>query len=255
MNRYPDAESNFTQLLKKSFRLHYLTLKHTIFFILLMIMVRYAAAIFTLLTPNETIRGIFYFIAGLLGVYLFSAALRATHESFMDRTKSFLDILKEIKKDIANIYLTFFAYIAGIVFTWYVARLLNLGIERILDRYFTAVHGFTFILSVTLILMFVAMFFFSYPLAVIESKKLKQAFYDSLILSDKNKFGIVVLLLLLLAIDMLISPASLQEYFLSSYHLGLIFDFVALCVMLPLFINLLLLTMHDARLQMMIEEG
>lgn len=254
MNRYPTAETSVTQLFKQSFRLHYLTLKHTIFFILLMTIVKYIAAIFTLFVSNEIARTILFFFATLAGIYLFSAALLATHESFMDRSKSFTDILTVIKKNVVNIYSTLFIYIVGIICTWYVAKLLNFSIEKMLGSYFSAVHGFTFILSVTLILMFIAMFFFSYPLVVLEAKKIKNVFYESLILSDKNKFGIFVLLFLLLATDMLISPVSLQEYFLSRYHLGVLFDFVALCVMLPLFINLLLLTIHDAKLQLMIEE-
>lgn len=255
MNRYPNAEASLTQLLKKSFRLHYLTLKHCIFFILLITVVKYGAVLFTLFISNSVLQAIIYSIAGLLMIYLFAAALLSTHEAFMDRSKTFVDTMAEIKKNATNIYATFFAYIIGILCTYGVAKLLGLAIDNLLDKYFSAIHGFTMIFSVTLILMFLAMFLFSYPLAVIESKKIQNAFYDSVVLSDKNKLGIFVLFFILIAIDMLISPAALQEYFLSTYHLGALFDFVVLCVMLPLFINLLLLVIHDSKLQVMTEEG
>ena len=255
MNRYPTAISSYTQLLKQSFRLHYLTLKHTIFFIILLIAVKYFSVVLSLFITSRIILDSFYFIATLLAIYLASGALLAAHESFMDRSKSFVDIFSEVKKNIVNIYATFFLYIAGSVAMWYVARFFNLAIEKILAHEFSAVHGFAFIISLTLIIIFAAMFFFSYPLSVIDSKQIHKTFYNSLVLSDKSKFGIFVLFFILMAIDVLISPTSLEEHFLSTYHLGMVFDFVVLSVMLPLFINLLLLTIHDAKLQMSEEEG
>lgn len=255
MNRYPNAEASFTQLLKNSFRLHYLTLKHTIFFIFMITALKYISFILTLYISNEIGQTIIYFIAALFAIYLFSAALLSTHDAFMDRSKTFSDALWEIKKNATHIYVTFFAYIIGILCTYGFAKLLGLAVYHLLDKYFSAVHGFTMILSATLILMFIAMFLFSYPLSVIDSKKIQDAFYDSMVLSDKSKFGIFVLFFMMIAIDILTSPASLQEYFLATYHLGVLYDFVVLCVMLPLFINLLLLLIHDAKLQLMADEG
>jgi|GEM_PF-5827439 len=254
MNRYPIAEASFTQLLKNSFRLHYLTLKHIIFFIFLITALKYTSYIFTLLVSNGIAQTIVNCIIVLLAVYIFSAALLSTHDAFMDRSKTLPDALLEIKKNATNIYATFFAYIVGIACTYAFAKLLGLAVYHLLDKYFSSLHGFTTILLATLMLMFIAMFFFSYPLAVIDSKKIQNAFYDSLVLSDKNKFGIFILFFIMIAINILISPASLQEYFLSTYHLGVLYDFVVLCVMLPLFINLLLLLINDAKLQLTADE-
>lgn len=250
MNRYPNAEASLTQLLKNSFRLHYLTLKHIIFFILLLTALKYLSFIVTLFVSNWIAQIIVYCITALPAIYLFSAALLSTHDAFMDRSKTFSDALLETRKNAKNIYITLFGYIVGILCTYAFAKLLGLAVYHLLDKYFTAVHGFTMIFSATLMLMFVAMFFFSYPLAVIDSKKIQNTFYDSLVLSDKNKFGIIILFFIMIAINVLISPASLQEYFLSTYHLGVLYDFVVLCVMLPLFINLLLLLINDAKLQL-----
>ena len=255
MNRYPDAETNLTQLFKIAFRLHYLTLKHTIFFILLIVAMKNIAMFFTIFVTNWLAQTVVYFMAGLLVVYLFSAALLATHESFMDRSKTFTDTLAEIKKNAVNIYATFFGYIAGILCTYALAKLLGVVIHHVLNKFSFPLHGFALIIMATMMMMFLAMFFYSYPLAVIDSKKIQNAFYDSLVLSDKNKLGILVLFFIMLAVDMLTSPTSLQEYFLSTYHLGILYDFVVLSVMLPLFINLLLLLIHDAKLQLMVEEG
>lgn len=255
MNRYPVVESTFTELLKKSFRLHYLTLKHCIFFILLITAVKYAAMMFTFFISNKIALAAIYFLAGLLMLYLFSAALLSTHEAFMDRSKTFSDVLAKIKKNSVNIYITFFVYLAIVFFAYAIGVMMEFAVTKILHEFRTTTHGMAIIFSAVLLLMSIFMFLFSYPLAVIESKKVKNALYDSLVLSDKCKFGIIILFSILIAINMLISPASLQEYFLSTYHLGVLYDFLVLCVMLPLFINLLLLVINDAKLQMVAEEA
>lgn len=255
MNRYPKAESNFTQLLKQSFRLHYLTLKHCIFFIFLLTAVKYIAMIFTLFISNGIAQAGVYIVAGLIMLYLFSAALLSTHEAFMDRSITFSDALLGIKKNSLNIYITFLIYLAVVFVAYAIGEILGYVVTKVLNEYLTTTHGVTLLFSTVLLLICLFVFLFSYPLVVIESKKIQNAFYDSLVLSGKCKFGIVFLFAILIAINLLISPRSLQEYFLSTYHLGVLYDFLVLCVMLPLFINLLLLLINDSKLQLMAEEA
>lgn len=254
MNRYPREEISLTDIIKKSFRLHYLTLKHIILFILIITLVKYTAMMSAFFISNEIAKTVVYFFAWIIVIYLFSAALFSSHETFMDRSKTFSDALAEIKKNVSNIYGTFFGYIVVILCAYALAKLLMYAAYKILPHYLSPVHGVMLIITATIVLATTFMFFYSYPLAVIDSKKIKNAFYDSLLLSDKNKLGMFSLLAILIAVNMLISPESLQEYFLSTYHLGVLYDLVVLCVMIPLFINLLLLLINDAKLQIATEE-
>jgi hypothetical protein len=208
-----------------------------------------------LFISNGIAKTVIYFFAWMIVVYLFSAALFSSHEAFMDRSKTFSDALMEIKKNALNIYATFFGYVISVLCAYAIARLLRYAAYEILPHYLSPVHGVMLIISATIVLMSVFMFFYSYPLAVIDSKKIQNTFYDSLVLSDRNKLGIFTLFAILIAVAMLISPEALQEYFLSTYHLGVLYDFLVLCVMIPFFINLLLFLINDAKLQLMAEEG
>ena len=69
--------------------------------------------------------------------------------------------------------------------------------------------------------------------------------------SVMQKFGVFIALLFFLMgmIYTLVSPATLQEYFLTVYHLQGLYDFVVFCVFIPLFINILLMVVHDSKLK------
>lgn len=255
MNRYPTEEISLAQMVKRAFRLHYLTLKNTIFFILLLVFIKYCTAVLSLFFTNAIVHNILSLFTLLMGIFFFSAALYATHESLMDHKKTFFDAFRETKKNALMIYGALLTYIVIIVLGYLIAKLLGMIVVKLISDFQSPIHGVRVILSATIVLMTVAMFFFVYPLAVIDSKRITKTLYNSLVLSDKSKMGIFCLLFIIIAMDLLISPASMQEYFFSSYHLGVVYDFVVLCVMLPLFINLLLLVINDAKLQLKMEEG
>lgn len=254
MNRYPTHELSLWQLFKQSFRLHYLTLKHSIFFILVLTLVKFGATLLLNYFSNYLVQDAIFFIAILLGVFFFSAALFAAHESFTDHSRKLIDVLTEIKGNLVNIYAAFIAYLAIIVGSNVLANLLNMLVRKLLTNIDSPVYGATTIISLVIILMAIGMFSLIYPLAVIDKKKIRNAFHDSLLLSDRSKFGLLALFFMLIVINLLVSPRALQEYFLSSYYLSPIFDFIVLCVMIPLFINFLLLLINDAKLQVK-EEG
>jgi hypothetical protein len=255
MNRYPAEVLSLGQMVKHAFRLHYLTLKNTIFFILLLVMVKYFSAVFSLFFTNPIIDGALSIVTLLFGIFLFSAAMYSTHASFMDHKNSFSGAFYATKQNALSIYAAFFAYVGIILLGYLIAKLFGMIIFKLVSDFRSPVHGLRVILSATIVLMTVGMFFFVYPLAVIDPKKITKTLYNSLVLSDKSKIGIFTLLFIIIAIHLLISPASLQEFFFSTYHLGVVYDFVVLSVMVPLFINLLLLIINDAKLQLKGEGG
>lgn len=249
MNRYPETELDLSVLLKRSIRLHYLTLKHTIFFILAMTVVKYLSILLLALFPGHLVHIAVYVVAVLLIVYFFAAALLAAQRAFTDQPLSTLDAVKSVWKRILPIYGTFLAYVIGAVVVYHLGNYLVIGVEKLLHESLD-VSGITLIISTAFLLVFVAMFYFSFPLSIIDEKPIHQAFYDSVLLTEKNKFGILVLFLILGATLILLIPGAMHEYFLTLYHLDAVFDFVVLCVATPIYINLLLLLINDAKKQM-----
>lgn len=71
MTRYPMQELSFSELLKRSVRLHYLTLKHTIFCILFMTITKYACILLLGLFLNTYSQDVIYIVAALIMAYFF----------------------------------------------------------------------------------------------------------------------------------------------------------------------------------------
>lgn len=249
MIRYLDTESSLTQLLYKSFRLHYLTLKHTIFCLLAIALVKYLSAYFVLMTRNVYVESVIYVISAVFIVYFFTAALIATHRAFLDQPQSFLDSLKAAWEKKFSILISFFGYVIGFFIILFFADLLITAVNRLFHEP-SVLHGFSLILKLTALLMYLAMFSLAFPLSIIDDEKsFYAAFIKSIIFSEKNKLGIFLLFFMLGITFLLISPQTVQEYFLTMYHLEGLFDFVVLCVFAPLFINMLLMTIQDSRLR------
>ena len=251
MNRYPTEPSGDT--FKQSVRLHYLSLKHTIFYFLMIAVVKNMGNYFESLISNRFVTVFILLIAFAVMAYFFAASLIATNEAFLDKPKSIKAILTATWERILKIYSSIILYFAGIILTYYVVRLILIVIGKIV-REPSALHGGLFIIGVALVFVFVAMFYFAMPLCTIKNTELKTAFYNSLLLTEKVKFNVLVSFVILGALFLLISPAMLHESFLAAYHLTVFFDFVALCVLGPVYVNMILLSINDAELELKLEE-
>ena len=249
MNRYPDNVMSFSDLLKRSIRLHYLTLKHAIFFILMITLIKYLSILVLAFTPMRAHK-VVYIVAALIIAYLFAAALLSVQRAFFDRSESVLSAIKTIWRRILPIYTTLLTYVVGIVVIYYLTDYATMAVDKVLHEPTTSgLHGGTLIFMTAIMFVYIAMFYFSFPISVIDEKSMRRAFYDSALLSEKNKFGILVLFLILGSTLMLLLPGAVHEYFLTVYHLDAVFDFVVLCVATPIYINLLLLLINDAKKQ------
>ncbi len=253
MNRYLNNEITFSIMLKQAVRLHYLTLKHTIPFILAITIIKYAAVLLASLFSSDYVRDVIYIIAGLGIAYFFAAALLTTHRAFIDKSTTVFDIVSDIAKRIKPIFITLLVYVAGVIAIYYFMQLVLIGVDRLIVDRTSALHGGMAIISAMFCILYAAMFYFSFAIAVIDEKPFHKAFYNSALLSEKEKFSVMVLFIIFFAVIILLTPATISEYLLSSYHLGALFDFVVLCVAVPLYINLLLLTINDAKQQVLVE--
>lgn len=252
MNCYPTGELGLGQLLKRSLRMHYLSLKYSIFCILLITFVKYLGTTLPFLLNNPYIEWPLYLLSGVAILFLFSAALLATHRAFIDDPKPIGDAIRTIWARKLQIYAVLGAYFAGIVVLHYIV----VAIIAIEDHFFAsiAIHGFTLMLLTAILLTFIAMFFFAPSFVVIEEGTFLKVARSSLILGEKNKFGTLVLFLFLFAMVLLLAPNSMHEYYLSTYHLDPLYDFVVLCVLLPLYINFTLFLINDSKQQVPVEE-
>lgn len=252
MHRYLTEATTLTALLTQSIRSHYATLKHTIFYILCIAIIKNAAFYLADLTTNRFLSAVIFIVATLAAIYFFSAALLATHEVFCDQPKTAKDILFAIKERILKIYSSVILYVVGTVIVYYIIRLLLIVIGKIVHEP-SAIHGGLLIIGWAIIFVYIAVFYFAMSLCVIKNITLKDAFHDSILQTERVKANVFLLYVILGAIVLLISPAMLHEYFLSTYYLTPLFDFIVLCVLGPIYINFMLLSMHDAQLQLGVE--
>lgn len=253
MNCYPMAELGLGELLKRTVKLHYLSLRYSVFCILLITITKFLGTSLPIFLKNTYLGWGMYIISGLIISFFYFSALLATHRAFTDAPKTIQDAMKTIWDDKKRIYAVFLAYVGSIVALDY----LMIGIIYLEDRLFpsVAVHGITMLLLTAILLSFVAMFFFAHSIAVIEKKSFREIVRSSLILGEKNKFGIFVLFAMLFIVVLLLAPNTMHEYYLSAYHLNPLYDFIVLSVLLPIYLNFTLLIINDSRQQMTVEEG
>lgn len=248
MNRYPNEVISLSRMFGKSVRLHYLTLKHSILFIFLITVIKFIATLAIQPTTNTYLEWLIIIIATFLIVYCFSAALYGVQAAFKDAPQSIAQNIKFVWQERYRIYSAFWIYVLGAVVLYYVLSLLLLGIEHFFGH-LTTIHTTGLIITAALLIVYVSMLYFSYPLTLIDNASLPKALHDSAELTDKNKFSVLTSLVLLFAVILLVTPGMMYEYLLSIYHLNIVFDFIVFSVGIPLYINLLLLIIHDAKLQ------
>ena len=253
MNRYFDHEMGFSDLFKRSFRLHYLTLKHTIPCILFITIAKYISASLIGLFQNIFVQAVIYIAAIAVIAYFFAVALLETHRSFIDKPQSIRDAIKTVWKRITPIATTFVAYIIGGIIVFIFMQSLLFAAGKIFQPS-SNLQLFLWIIKSIFLMVYIAVLYFSFPLTIIDETPVFKAFYNSAVLTEKQKWGVFVLFFIFSAIVLLLTPGTINEYFLSVYHLDILFDFVVLCVAIPLYINLLLLLMHNAKLQVVFDD-
>lgn len=252
MYRYSNEGMTFTGILNRAVRLHYLTLKYTILPILLITVVKYVALLCSEFFLNPVAQIVINLASTVLIFCLFVFALLATHLGFTEQSQSMMVTFKAIISRWLTIFATAIAYLAGGYLLYQLLYLLIFMINKHFSIH-SPIHGATMIISAVFLIMYIAMFSFCVPLCVLDDTTVWKSFRDSIILTEKNRYGVLMLFLLLGAIFLLVSPASIHEYLLSTYHLSVLFDFVVFCVVVPLLINLLLLLINDSKQKAAVE--
>lgn len=249
MNRYPTEQLTLSQTCLRALRLHYLTLRHVVLYVALIALTKNIAVfLMGLYTGNRYVEVIVQLVALILIVAFFAAALLATSRAFDDKATSVSQEWRPTLALLPKVYTALIIYVVGAAIMFFVGDFLVRVVERLVDDH-SPVHGATSILGIALLFVYISMTFFLIPVAVTDNLSISQTFYKSISLSEKNKFGIFLLYFILLIIYVLLMPGTLHEAFMSHYHVTVLFDFVALSVMGPFFLNMLLLILNDSKLQ------
>lgn len=251
MSLYPEKELELKGLLKLSFLQHWATLKYAFICIIFMTLIKYAGIVAQHVFLNHdavvAVDAVFFLLMG----FFFSTAIFAAHRSFT-ATLPVNDALKAIWRQLPRIIGTLCAYILGIFILYYAMHYLVIAIHHFDHHKDPMAQNIARVLGFVIIMVFVCMFFFSYPLSVIDEKSIQDNFYNSAMLSEKNKMGIFILFFII-STTFSVLLASVRIEWLAIYHLNIIYDFLALCIFLPFFINFLLLLINDSKQQILTE--
>lgn len=249
MNRYPTEEMSPRQLLRRSVRLHYLTLKYTILFFLIMVVIKYLALFVLNFIANSYLKILVEIVAAVMIFYCFSATLLTAHQAFIDKPLlSFKHALKRIWFHSREIYATCLIYAAGGIIIYELTILTVFVVAKFTHPINPSTHNIILAVGIILLVMYVSMLYFSVPLAILDQESIWKSFYRSVWLTEKNKVGIFISFSIVGILLLLLTPGMMHEYLLSVYHLDSLFDFVVLCVGAPIYINFLLFLIHDSKL-------
>lgn len=251
MMKYPSNELMISQTLWKALRLHYVTLKHVVVYALLIALTKSLTVFLIGLYPgNEIFLNCVTVVFWLLIAAFVSFSLYVTHQTFIDKPVSFLNGFRATLLRFPKFYFTVLLLIVGAIVIFYFGEFLMLVLAKLLNES-SPFHKATVLVISAMILAYVAIFSFLLPLTIMEEKKpLLKLISESVLLSEKNKFGVMILFMLLLSTILLLLPGTLHEEFFKKYHVDILFDFVVLAVMLPIILNFLLLIINDSKRQL-----
>jgi len=252
---YPTVRTTFSQMFYRAVRWHYLTLKNIFPYVILFVIAKNLYFSVLALDLAVTLDFIVYLVGTLLLTFLFSAALLMTDQAFKGQPLSLGVGLVVALRRLPQIYIVLFLYIIGIFITKYFAKFLMIAVGKLIDDP-SAVHGAMLFLTLAFVAAFIAMFSFAIPLSVIEKKTIVRSFYESMFVSDKNKYGLFVLFFIGFWTSALLSPVILLHKiaFVANYHLGALVDFLVICLVGPFILNLLLLIINDGKVQLALED-
>lgn len=249
MNRYFETPQKFSVIFGRAVRLHYLSLKYAIIPILLITLVKFLGNSFYQLTENSFARYVIVIVALTLCAYLFAIAFLSAHQAFLDQPNTFLNNTQQIWNEKLPVLISFWLYVGGLTVLYYFLSYVNTGIASLVSSH-SPVPGIVNIFIAAILIIYVALFYFLYPLSIIDSKNtLRVNCTRSITLSEKNKYGVIASLFILILMLLLVMPSSVPEYFLAMLHLDIVLDFCVFSVVLPLIINLLLLLIRDSTLR------
>lgn len=258
MNTYPKREITFRKMFQLSFRQHFSTMYYGFFCIALLFLIAFMHAHFLQNVHDHsfapvTILG-FKVIYVLFFIFFFSVALLNTHQAFSGQGYHYTDAFRKICLRMPRLLLILGIYIGGMCLLIYLLRGLHTAIFYLDKQADSAVEFVVDFFSLIVFLLFICIFFFSFPLAVIKHDSLSTTFKESMLLSEKNKTGIILLLFFITMTYSLLLSQGQDISFVARHQLGYLYDFLVLCVMVPLCMNFLLLLINDAKQQIKIDQ-
>ena len=251
MITYPAQEQTFSELSMTALRQHYATLKAIFVYLIAFTALKgfYFSALDLSISPYAKIA--IHVAVAIIALFLIAAGLLVADRAFkgepLSFKASFLAALQRLPRAFAFLVL----YIAGAYLARYFGWLLLYSIGKLINEQ-SAVHSAMLLISLIFLAVFMAIFCLMVPLSIVEEKVSVRMVYESIIISGKQKFGILVLFLIVFFSGMFLSPVLFFHKldFVKNYGLGSLVDFIILSIVAPFFINVLLLIINDGKIQM-----
>ncbi|OGT33915.1 MAG: hypothetical protein A3C44_02660 [Gammaproteobacteria bacterium RIFCSPHIGHO2_02_FULL_39_13] len=250
MSYYPERALGFSNLTKIAFRFYLVTLKQAAPFIFLIVLVKQFCAAFEVVYKTGLPNVITNTVTVAIIIFLLSAIILSAHRAFSETVGSFLKIFVDTVKNTPRIFITTVFFIVGCIGFYGLIELAHKGLHQLFPAP-SAIHGVMLFILTIISLVYVFMFILSVPLVVIQQCGIFKSFLRSALLSEKNITGVIVLFFFsLLLISFISKGLVLREYFVPIYYLDVVYDFVVLCIGIPLLTNILLLVLHDSELNL-----
>ncbi len=246
MNYYPDQGMTFNEMVLRSIRLYYVTLKHIALSVLLLVLLKIVMVLAAPFFPEKIAEITAPIVATLVSVYLLSVSLLSAHQVFLDHPEPLSTVFLTVFKQLKIIYSALILYLVGSVVVFYLVKFFLIAAERLINQP-SPVHTGVLLIGFCFVLVYFAIFAFVIPLCLLDKMPLFSSFRESLFLTEKNKLSVLMLFVIGGMITFIVSPGALHEQWLHAYHLSWLFDLIALFVFTPLFVNLFLLIINDSK--------
>lgn len=250
---YPSKPLTYFRILLKSLRHHPIVLKQTILLIAVMVIVKDLFIYLGGLPSNIYLRWLFMVLISVVLIYLWSVMLYLTSELFSARVISLQSAIQRVNKRLLQIYGCCLTYVIGAAllvafanFLLLIAKRYDADIPLVMESLWVVVLG-----GIPTLVYLISCLF-ALPIVIMEDVGVFAAFNQSRRLVKRRWFGVFGVYMIFLITMLLTSPNTIHAHLLRHYHIEVLFDFVVLCVMLPIFTNAVLFMLNDLRLKFVV---
>jgi len=246
---YPREEISLLKMFKLSFRFHLNTLRYALFPILFLAFCSLFFRQADNFIANATAILALKYLSIVIFFFFFSAALYNAHQFILNTPCEIKEGLKKTVRFFPKALAVLLLYLVGIKAITFGMHFFKQGVLYLDPSAGNTIIGLLVIIKVTMILLFIFMFAFSYPLVAIDQTSISKSFYNSILLSEKNKFGVLILFFIIALITSFLNNPGKIATFFQTYHLMPVYDLFILFIFIPCLINLLLLMINDSKRQ------
>lgn len=244
MSRYPQEFCDFDQLVSLSFRYWFKCLLQ-IFFIIV-VFVGVLSIMYHLPPVHRVVETIAIIISSAVAFFLFSMALYRADTMLKDQPVSLIDAAKVTIMRILKVWAAILVLCITLVLISFLVKWVIFSLFRL--EGVTAALGITFIggLPVMVGLIF---FYFTVPIIAVDNESLWRAFYRSADLTQQKWLHVFGLYTGGVILFMALMPYSRHAHWLKDHYLSEVFNWLVLCLIMPLLVNLTLFILRNFQIR------